>query len=146
MGEIYFKIDRNRAIALAFLKQIDFANWLNTAEKMFASCSSKWLETYSSLKNEFNSVNNKHIQNKVAVLNEIHVLAKKAITENLDNTNAVALAKQLTDEYLVFAELQFDYNTYVHKVNHALEGKFSGVLAKVLSLHQLDVLSDLTIL
>lgn len=146
IGEIYFRMDRNRTIAIALLKQMDFASWLDTAEKMFSACPQKWMDAYSPLKSELDSINPRHSFKKVAVLNSIQSLGKAAIAENLDNTEAVAFARQLTDDFLVFANLQLDYNSYAYKVNHALEGGVSRAVGTLFHVHRLEKLSDLTVL
>ena len=146
IGEIYFRMDRNRTIALALLKQMDFTRWLDTAEKMFSACPQKWTDAYSPLKSELDSINPRHSFKKVAVLNSIRSLGKEAIAENLDNTEAVAFARQLTDDFMIFANLQLDYNGYAYKVNHALEGGVSRAVGALFHVHRLDKLSDLTVL
>lgn len=146
IGEIYFRMDRNRTLAVALLRQMDFTRWLDTAEKMFSACPKKWTDAYSPLKSELDSIKPRCISKKVAVLNSIRSLGKEAIAENLDNAEAVAFARQLTDDFMAFADLQLDYNGYAYKVNHALEGGVSRTVGALFHAHRLDKLSDLTVL
>ena len=146
IGEIYLKMDRNRAIAITLLKRIDFTDWLDTISAMFAACPPEWLEAYSPLKSEYDSAGSRHILKKVSILNEMRSLAKKAVSDNLDNARVVALAEQLTDDFMTFADLQLGYNDCVYKVNHALEGGASQAVGKLFRVHRLDKLSELTVL
>lgn len=146
IGEIYFRMERSRTIAIELLKQMDFSLWLDTADKMFSACPKKWADAYSGLRSELDLIKPRHIFKRVAVLNSIRSLGKNAIAENLDNAEAVAFAKQLTEAFMTFANLQLDYNSYAYKVNHALDGGISRAVGALLHVHRLDKLSDLTVL
>ena len=149
-GELYLKMDKNRTFALVFLKKMNdgIENWVSIADKLFqtGNVSSSAAEEYSALEANLHSIKKKHAYKKVPLINQIHALAVKSVSENINNPQVSSLGNELTYAFLEFSNMQSEYNLSASAVNAALEKTVSGRIGKIMHIHPMDKMDDLTVL
>ena len=149
-GEIYLKMDKNKSLALLFLKKMDggLKKWLSIADKLFAleETDANAREQYSRLISEYNGIKRKHSYKKVNVICQIYDLVKSVISENASNAEISELGRDFTLAFLDFSHLQAEYNACTSKLNTALGKTISGAIGKVMRVRPLDTLPELAVL
>jgi hypothetical protein len=149
-GELYLKMDKNKSLALLFLKKMDdgLKKWLSVADRLFAldSVDSGAREQYSKLIAEYGSIKKRHSYKKVSVICQIYDLVKNVISENTANPEISSLGREFTLAYLDFSHLQSEYNACTSKLNASLNKTISGTIGKITRLRPLDKLPELSVL
>ena len=149
-GELYLKMDRNKSLALVFLKKMSkgLDSWIAITDNLFEVCSvnADIAKKYSELSSQYHSIKNKHAYKKVPIINQIFELVRHAISENMSDQQIIEFGRELTQTFLDFNNLQVEYNASASNLNNALEKKVSGTIGKVMRMRPLETLVDLSIL
>lgn len=149
-GNLYFKMDRTRAMANTHLKKLlpSLEGWLDTADILFShSYMSRDLAgQYEALRSQYKSLGKKDGSGHVTLINELYALTEKALPECLPFPGASELGQKLSEQYTDFMITMSYYNESVSELNRLISHPINSAIAKVTRIKPMEKLTPMELL
>lgn len=149
-GELYLKMDRNRAVARQCLKKltVPLSDWVACTEKIVAA---KPTDTHLSADLEaairnYKSLTNAQLFEIPGAINEVHRITKMIASDDADNPAIAAAGKELTDIFTLIIDTVDRHNISVYKLDLQLNKAFFGTVGKVFKFQKMTHIESLVVL
>ncbi len=147
-GELYFRLEKSRSILSVMMGRMrgGLSEWTDIAKTLFYQCGGSYPAQCREMDAALDRIPDKQLYRHTEIYNQIHTLVKQALSENLENTAAIATGHELSDkaQHLVFPF--DDFNTEAAKLNKRLDGPLSSLVGRLFKIEKVTPLDDFSVL